>query len=368
MSAVASPEIQLEDINNQTPFEHFVCDKMGVGRQYFDTLVVKGTFTVQNGAQAELAPEQQAIVFADEPWNPDDPERSALRVAGEVVLTKPTTDVILSGHAHAPSGELQTDWRTSVEVRGEDLEVDADAHVVGPNAWRYSVRDGWMLEDPEPVSQVPIRYDLAFGGAYEAWEAEEAGALGWHVWPENPSGIGFFDTERMEDERAYAGPQWLPDLSWYGYTRDVPLAGYGPIARPWPSRLRHAGTYDDTWLTNARRSIERGIPADYAGDFDPHFFQCAHPGLIMPRYLVGDEVIRLTGLMPGAPAFAFQLPCITLVAKLSDVGGAEQVQRLSLDTVNIDTDAGTVSLCWRLTVPQQRKICRASITQRSHHE
>ncbi|NUP10802.1 MAG: DUF2169 domain-containing protein [Polyangiaceae bacterium] len=362
MNTVASPEIHLDDVYNGTPFEHFVCDKMGVGRQYFDTLVVKGTFTLKKGARAELAPEQRPIVFADEPWNLDDPERSALRVAGEVLLTKPNTDVIVSGHAHAPSGEPQTDWSTSVEVRGKELEVEAGAHAVGPNAWRYSVREGWNLSDPEPVTKVPIRYDLAFGGAYQAWEAEEDGALGWRVWADNPSGIGFFDTEHMDGEQAYAAPQWLPEAAWFGRTRDVPLAGYGPIARPWPSRLRHAGTYDDQWLKEARRSIERGIPADYARDFDPRFFQCAHPSLIMPRYLVGDEVIRLTGLMPGEPTFTFQLPCIALEAKLRDAGGTEQVQLLCLDTVNIDTDAATVSLCWRLSVAQQRKIGRASIT------
>jgi hypothetical protein len=68
-------------------------------------------------------------------------------------------------------------------------------------------------------------------------------------------------------------------------------------------------------------AIDRGMSPDYARDFDTLFFQCAHPGLIVPRYLVGNEPLRLTGLMPGEEPFEFQLPCISVVAKLADARG-----------------------------------------------
>lgn len=364
MSALPPPEIRLKEVLHETPFEHFVCDKMGPGREYFDTLVVKGTFAIAQRARAEVAREQLPIALADELWNPDDAERSAVRQAGEVVLTKPTTDVMLSGHAYAPDGEATTDWWTEVGVRGRDFELAQGAHVLGPNRWRFAGRHGWVLERPEAVTQVPIRYDLAFGGAYRTQrtheDAEEAGPE-WVTWAQNPSGLGFLDEDGLDDECQYAAPQWLPDESCVGRTRDVGLAGYGPVARPWPTRLKYAGTYDEEWLEKARKSIERGIPADYARDFDPRFFQCAHPGLIMPRHLVGNEVIRLVGLMPGAEAFEFQLPCLALSARLTDHAGKEEVRALPLDTVQIDTDSATVSLCWRLSISQRREVVRADL-------
>ena len=112
------------------------------------------------------------------------------------------------------------------------------------------------------------------------------------------------------------------------------------VARPWTSRLKYAGTYDDAWLHATREDVAAGRPADYARDFDPRFFQCAHPGLILPDYLEGDEEIVLTGLMPGAASgsssraasgsssraasgsssraapFAIQLPGVRAVAEL----------------------------------------------------
>lgn len=184
-----------------------------------------------------------------------------MRQAGEVVLTKPTTDVVLSGRAHAPEGEAATDWWTEVGVRGRDFGIAQGAHVLGPNRWRFAGRHGWVLERPEAVTQVPIRYDLAFGGAYRAQRAraaEEEGVSEWVTWEQNPYGSGFLDEDNLDDERQYAAPQWLPDESCVGRTRDVGLAGYGPVARPWPTRLKYAGTYDEEWLEKARKSIRSG--------------------------------------------------------------------------------------------------------------
>jgi hypothetical protein len=359
--ALPPPEIQLRDVQNETPLEHLVFDKMGRGREYFDVLLLKGTFKLAHRASAGFADERQPIVLGDELYDPDNSERSAIRQAGEVVLTKPTTDVMVTGHARAPGGEPATDWQTMVEVIGHELEVSCGAHVFGPGVFRHVLGEGWMLDGPAPVTEVPIRYDLAFGGAYKPRSYEDEPEPGWVVWEDNPSGVGFLDFEDMDEDLTYPAPQWLPDESWLG-KRNAPLAGYGPIPRPWSPRLKYAGTYDEEWLKKAKKAIDRGMSPDYARDFDTRFFQCAHPGLIMPRYLVGNELFRLTGLMPGEEPFEFQLPCISVAATLSDARGTEEVQPLPLDTVTIDTDSGTVSICWRLSVSQRRRIGHATIT------
>src|SRR5262245_21228898 len=98
------PLPRLQAVENNTPFQVFNCDKMGVGRRYYDTVVVKGTFALSPG-KLELAEEQEEIRLGDELWDPDNPERSSLKHAGDVVLTKPSTDIIVTGTAHAPGGE-----------------------------------------------------------------------------------------------------------------------------------------------------------------------------------------------------------------------------------------------------------------------
>ena len=98
------PEPRLRSVSNQTPLEMFQCDKMGVGRRFFDTVVLKGTFAFASGKFAPTE-EQQPIALADEPWDPANAERSSLKHAGEVLLTKPSTDVIVTGTARSPGGE-----------------------------------------------------------------------------------------------------------------------------------------------------------------------------------------------------------------------------------------------------------------------
>ena len=99
MSATGIPEPRLQQVENATPFAVFECQKMGVGRRFFDTVVVKATLSFATG-ELTLADAAAPIVLADEPWDPLHAERSSVRRAGEVVLTKPSTDVIEIGRAH----------------------------------------------------------------------------------------------------------------------------------------------------------------------------------------------------------------------------------------------------------------------------
>jgi hypothetical protein len=351
------PEIRLHEISNETPFELFRADKMGPGRRYYDTVAIKGTFDLQEG-QLDLAMQQLPLEFADQVWNPEDAERSSLRVAGEVVLTKPNTDVLITGHVHAPGGAPLRAWDVAVEIRrGKEFVHIHRAHVIGPNRLAYFPSAGWAFTTPEPTSSVPIRYELAYGGAYRV-ETEEGEV--WRAFESNPCGTGFIDLESAEEDLEYNGPQWYPDESWVdAAAANMPLAGLGPVPRQWPCRLRYAGTYDETWLEKARKGIAQGIPADYARDFDPRFFQCANPGLVMPGHLIGNEEIELTGVMPGDGPFRFQLPGIRVFALIME-NGEEHREVCALDTVHIDVDAQIVTLTWRLTIAQRREVRAAT--------
>ena len=91
------PEPALTFVSNATGFPTFRCQKLGPGREYFDTLVLKASYPLRAGLLAE--PMSQPIVVTDRWWDESDPLRSSLRSAGEVVLDKPGGDLFLTGHA-----------------------------------------------------------------------------------------------------------------------------------------------------------------------------------------------------------------------------------------------------------------------------
>jgi hypothetical protein len=145
------------------------------------------------------------------------------------------------------------------------------------------------------------------------------------------------------------------------FNRAVPLCGFGPVSRIWSSRLELAGTYDTAWVKKTRAEAAEGLPADYAPDFDARFFQCAHPELIASGYLEGDERILLRGLLPDGELRVAQLPRVSILATLVYGDGDGTVARLPLDTVHVDVDAGTVDLCWRLTLDLDRDVRTATL-------
>jgi hypothetical protein len=235
--------------------------------------------------------------------------------------------------------------------------------VTGRRAWRHRSEQGWTLTDPEPAAEVPIRYELAYGGAYpDTTSSGDGEAPQWIVHRPNPSGTGFVDERALDPDIEVRAPQWQhPAHPVTAVNHDVPLAGFGPVARPWRSRLQYAGTYDEAWERRAREDIARGVPADYAADFDPRFFQCAHPDLIAPEYLMGDEEIVLAGMVSGAEPLVLQLPCKRIEARTLDGKGAVEQARMALDTVHIDLDLAAVHLCWRITLDQEKDVRAAVI-------
>lgn len=87
---------------------------MGVGRRFYDTVVVKVTVTLSD--DPVVAEQQAPIYLADEPWDVDRVEVSSLKRAGDVLLYKPSTDIIVTGTARAPREQPTQSWDAAVEV------------------------------------------------------------------------------------------------------------------------------------------------------------------------------------------------------------------------------------------------------------
>ncbi|MBZ0118527.1 MAG: DUF2169 domain-containing protein, partial [Sandaracinaceae bacterium] len=250
-------------------------------------------------------------------------------------------------------------WEVAVVVRSaSETLLRHELVATGPRAWEHrGALRGWTLTDPEPTTELSIRYELAYGGAYR--DRKNSGA--WIVHEPNPSGIGFADEAALDRDRPHPAPQWeLPDHPITALNHDVPLAGLGPIARPWLSRRRLAGTYDEAWERRVREEREHGLPPDYAPDFDPRFFQCAHPSLITREHLEGDESVGLAGLWPRGSSLLTRLPGLRVWASTCTREMVWTERRLPLDTVHIDLDAARVYLAWRLSLDQEQDV-RAAV-------
>lgn len=357
--AFSIPEPRLEVVENLTPFSLFQCDKMAVGRVFHDTVVVKGTFTLAPG-KLRPAPVQARVVLADDYWDRSAAERSSVKSAGEVVLLKPGTDVLVTGTVRAPGGRALREWDVAVVAKDpEGTVLEHRARVNGPRKWRYTSLRGWTLTAAEPTTEVPIRYELACGGAYpdRRYPPAPDGRRKWIVHRPNPSGTGFFDERALDPGKEHPGPQWQsPGRPVEAMNVEAPLSGLGPVARHWSARARWAGTYDAAWLARTRAEVQSGLPGDYPADFDPRFFQCAHPDLITKRHLLGDEIVALGGMAHEHEWLVLQLPGIELSARLLDGTGTWLGQVMPLDTVHVDLDTGLVYLCWRLTLDQARGV------------
>ena len=108
-----------------------------------------------------------------------------------------------------------------------------------------------------------------------------------------------------------------------------------------------AGTYDQAWREERWPRAPR--------DFDYRFHNSAHPDLVYPGYLRGNEEVVLENLHPDGQ-LAFSLPgyALGLIALLET--GSRAVVPMLLDTLMIDVPEMRLYLTWRGVFSKRRPI------------
>jgi hypothetical protein len=302
-----------------------------------DTLftVVKGTFALNGGVRVA---EEQVPVAVEDKFH-GDAGSSSIRVASDVALTKPGTDVLLLGHAHSPGGRPATQTDVSLAIG----PLRKTIRVFGDRVWRAGA-GGADMSTPKPFTRMPLVWERAFGG----FDRSKNGPV---EEPRNPVGTGF----RLGDGERPLGGLRLPNLEdsaalitgW----KDRPApACLAPVASHWEPRRSYAGTYDEPWQ-KARAPF---LPQD----FDARFFQLAPPGMVAPQYFQGGEPVEVRGATPSG-LLRFQLPLVRMeVSYLLD--GSPEKRPANLDTILIDTDQARVILVWRAALPCDKKALRVN--------
>ena len=109
-------------LENNTPFEAERACLMDAAGAKVWVVVVKGTFDVDREGQLRLSDEQ--VPVEREPRYAGDPGESDMLCDTDLVVTKPTTDLLVLGRAHAPVGQEETAVPVSLKVtRGEEVLV-----------------------------------------------------------------------------------------------------------------------------------------------------------------------------------------------------------------------------------------------------
>jgi hypothetical protein len=321
---------------NRTPFEGAILllpDADGVDSLY---TVVKGTFTLAD--RPRPAEKQLPVALADQYRG--DPGKSSLRIASDVALLKPGTDVLLVGTAYAPGGRPAPQADVTLRVG----PVNKTVRVFGDRVWEAGML-GASISRPAPFERVTLTWERAFGGSDETPGRDPE----LHAEPRNPVGRGF----RVKDGHKELGGLGLPNLenpkelikAW----KDRPApAGFGPLCPHWEPRRSYAGTYDEKW----QKQRAPYLPAD----FNPLFFQLAPPDQVVPGYLKGAEPIEVRGATPEGVLRSL-VPAYRVQATYR-LDGAAQVRPANLDTVLIEPDEGRLVLVWRAVLACDKKALR----------
>ena len=313
--------LQLKNTSPFAPAISVLPNKDAVDTLY---IVVRGTFTIF--PQVGIASAQVPPVLADEYWG--EPGKSSLKYASELHTGKPSTDVVLKGHAWPSAGRSESELVTlTVAERRKSVRV------LGERTWSGMKKPS----PPVPFESMPLVYERAFGGMLpDPNDPERAIAE-----ERNPVGLSF---RGHRDELAMVG-QKLPNLEDPAHLLlnmgdRPPPACFSFVAPSWMPRRALGGTYDATW----QRKRAPYLPSD----FQPRFFNAACPEMIFDRFLEGGEQISLVGASQSGP-MQFVLPRCALRIEINIAGRTER-PAVRLETVLIEPDENRLSLTWRAEI------------------
>jgi hypothetical protein len=313
-------------IRNYTPYKvgkTWGRDKDGIHEWI---VAAKGTFDIKPDGSLRLADEQLEPLHLPE-YN-GEAGFSSLRYDADLVAPKPTTDVVLNGNAYAPKGRPATEFQVSLRLGNLHKVIK----VVGNRRWDRGLT-GISPSSAEPVTQLPIIYERAYGGS----DLLDVDPKKRRMDTRNPVGCGLVAQEG----------QPLPNFQYpNGNLEKSGPAGYGAIDSFWSPRREFAGTYDKTW----ERDRMPLLPADW----DPRSLLCSPTDQRPDTTLRGGEVVELGNLTPSG-VLRFSLPNVRLTFN-TRIDKRIEEHRALLATVIIEPDHPRVIVVWLSSLK-----CRADV-------
>ncbi len=316
-------------VENTTPFafeQLFVANEEG---QPLLVLISKATYQIED-SRLQLCEEQAEIRF--EGVCRGDPSEASYSYEPEVAWEKLGTDVVLIGHAYAPTANTSV-----MDVGFRVGPVRRIARVFGDRVW-FEVMGRPSYTDPQVFEKIPLTYERAFGGV----DATGSDAEHTYLEERNPVGRGYHHKKGSFVEQGLLPNIEDPSALIRSYHDRPAPVGFGFVSPNWQPRAQYAGTYDKQWTKNR----EPLLPSD----FDRRFFSAAPPELLVRGYLQGNEGVQLQNVSKR-PQTGFALPGQSPPNYCVRIRGLADSQLVGkLDTVIINTDDDLVQLVWRASM------------------
>jgi hypothetical protein len=316
-------------VRNYTPYKAgrgWGRDKDGVHEWI---VAVKGTFDIKPDGGVTLADEQVEPLPLPE-YN-GEPGVSSLRYDADIVGPKPTTDVVLNATAYAPNGRPSTNFLVEARVGGAHKVL----RVVGTRMWS----EGLFREvsEPEPITQIPIVYERAYGG----YDCTDPDPKNQRMDTRNPVGCG------VVAQTSHRSGQPLPNFEYpKGSIEKAGPAGFGAIDSFWSPRREYGGTYDKAWQ-ESRLPL---LPLNW----DSRSLLCSPEDQQPDTYLHGGELVELINLTADGK-LRFTLPKAYFTFSTRIAGRIEE-HRSRLSTVIIEPDHPRGIMVW-----QSSLTCRTDV-------
>lgn len=354
---------------------------IGPDGDYVLSVVAKRTYRVTD--EGRCVPAEEQVPLTAEPR--DDEENPELLAADtDLHAVKPFTDVVVKGHARARGRRRR--FGAAVEVG----DIRLDLRVVGDRRCTVGTEGTVVFSEPDPVDEVPLRYDRAYGGvdraaeerhgdpftrmleASDVSEATEPKPRSLFVYPRNPAGKGYLveatrsavdglELPNLEDpsdplrpDRLAAGEPgmwprmplpratdwvsyaWFPRMAYLGI-----VPPFAPLEQP-PAEVRTG--YAPEGIMAMEKPDTRTVQRALCG---------ASCGLQLPQ-LHGDERVLLESIHPHHSTFTLQLPGERPRLWVDDREGGHRETRPVLHTVVIEPDEDRLTLLWRGAAPARR--------------
>jgi hypothetical protein len=328
--------------------------------EYILSVLIKRTYRILRNGQCTRADEDRPVLGGDVYW--DHPMNSSVRYETDFWPFKVATDVVLNGTAYSPGGKPVASSFVSLQI-GDRRKVIT---VTGDRVAQYAGRATPVVTDPVPFTEMPLRYERAYGGTDVFSDLKTV-----YPYPRNPLGRGFvvantsktlddLPLPNLEDPRMPLSPDRIC-VGEYARWEQCPLpACFGWFPKVWRPRALLAGVLpcDRAVEQELRQAYAQVVPAHQREaylkngfrDMDFTFFNGASDGLALP-FLRGGETIATENLSPEGD-LTFQLPIDSPRVGI-DIGEGVYEPEIVLHTVMVDLDESCVDLVWRGAVPYQ---------------
>ncbi|MBN1104844.1 MAG: DUF2169 domain-containing protein, partial [Deltaproteobacteria bacterium] len=242
----------------------------------------------------------------------------------DLFMPKQKAEILAAGKFFSPGGRPVRAGRVRMSVGS----MAKTLQVFGDRRWIKKAGLVSGISDPQPIGELPLVYENAFGGP---------GYTG------NPVGKGI-ETTGVEGTIPLPNVESPDKLLCFPSDRPEP-AGFGPLGLDWQQRAGKLGTYDRKWL-------ETRWPW-FPEDMDWTYFNAAPEDQQISGYFRGDEPVLIENMHPRRPTIRTSLPGLRMRCFIRQAkDGAEVFEELGtrLDTVWLFPEYETGVVIWRGTL------------------